>query len=343
MNGFIMSLSVVILAAGKGTRMRSSLPKVLHSVADKPMVGHVIDSARQLGASNIYVVYGFGGEVGYRWLPSTEFRLTYSQFDLTSEYEGIEEPDGASTAVDVLYFPTEQNLYLLTGVNNLDIGNSQISGNLGAGYRYFLGERSAIYLESKLNYQFSERYDELTTQIGFVYFFGDNKSSALTEEKVVAPLDTDKDGVYDIKDQCPATPMTDKVDHLGCTIFIENVTTIQLLVKFDHNKAVIKPEFNAEIKVMADFLKANPALSLTIEGHASSVGSHAYNLTLSQKRADAIVNKLISSHQIEANRLTAVGYGEERLINLENTLFAHGENRRIMAKVEVKKRAPVKR
>ena len=58
-----MSLSVVILAAGKGTRMRSSLPKVLHNVADKPMVGHVIDSARQLGASNIYVVYGFGGEV----------------------------------------------------------------------------------------------------------------------------------------------------------------------------------------------------------------------------------------------------------------------------------------
>ncbi|TPH15755.1 bifunctional UDP-N-acetylglucosamine diphosphorylase/glucosamine-1-phosphate N-acetyltransferase GlmU [Litorilituus lipolyticus] len=57
-----MSLSVVILAAGKGTRMRSSLPKVLHPVADKPMVGHVIDSARQLGAENIYVVYGFGGE-----------------------------------------------------------------------------------------------------------------------------------------------------------------------------------------------------------------------------------------------------------------------------------------
>ncbi|PCH95917.1 MAG: UDP-N-acetylglucosamine diphosphorylase/glucosamine-1-phosphate N-acetyltransferase [Gammaproteobacteria bacterium] len=58
-----MSLSVVILAAGKGTRMRSSLPKVLHLVADKPMVAHVIDSARHLGASNIYVVYGFGGEV----------------------------------------------------------------------------------------------------------------------------------------------------------------------------------------------------------------------------------------------------------------------------------------
>ena len=58
-----MSLSVVILAAGKGTRMRSSLPKVLHPVAHKPMVGHVIDAARQVNAENIYLVYGFGGDV----------------------------------------------------------------------------------------------------------------------------------------------------------------------------------------------------------------------------------------------------------------------------------------
>lgn len=58
-----MSLSVVILAAGKGTRMRSSLPKVLHPIADKPMVSHVIDAARSLNAENIYLVYGFGGDV----------------------------------------------------------------------------------------------------------------------------------------------------------------------------------------------------------------------------------------------------------------------------------------
>jgi bifunctional UDP-N-acetylglucosamine pyrophosphorylase/glucosamine-1-phosphate N-acetyltransferase len=62
-NGITMSLSVVILAAGKGTRMRSALPKVLHLIADKPMVSHVIDSARQLNPSNIYVVYGFGSDV----------------------------------------------------------------------------------------------------------------------------------------------------------------------------------------------------------------------------------------------------------------------------------------
>ncbi|WNC68586.1 bifunctional UDP-N-acetylglucosamine diphosphorylase/glucosamine-1-phosphate N-acetyltransferase GlmU [Thalassotalea nanhaiensis] len=58
-----MSLSVVILAAGKGTRMRSNLPKVLHPVAHQSMVEHVIDSARAVNADNIYLVYGFGGDV----------------------------------------------------------------------------------------------------------------------------------------------------------------------------------------------------------------------------------------------------------------------------------------
>lgn len=57
------ALSVVILAAGKGTRMYSDLPKVLHPIAGKPMVKHVIDTAKQLGAHNIHLVYGHGGDL----------------------------------------------------------------------------------------------------------------------------------------------------------------------------------------------------------------------------------------------------------------------------------------
>ncbi|MEW5782390.1 MAG: bifunctional UDP-N-acetylglucosamine diphosphorylase/glucosamine-1-phosphate N-acetyltransferase GlmU [Pseudomonadota bacterium] len=55
-------LDVVILAAGQGKRMHSSLPKVLHPVAGKPMLAHVIDTARQLEPAQICVVYGHGGE-----------------------------------------------------------------------------------------------------------------------------------------------------------------------------------------------------------------------------------------------------------------------------------------
>ncbi|MGQ7960210.1 bifunctional UDP-N-acetylglucosamine diphosphorylase/glucosamine-1-phosphate N-acetyltransferase GlmU [Pseudomonas sp. SP16.1] len=58
-----MSLDIVILAAGQGTRMRSALPKVLHPVAGKSMLGHVIDTARQLQPQGIHVVIGHGAEL----------------------------------------------------------------------------------------------------------------------------------------------------------------------------------------------------------------------------------------------------------------------------------------
>jgi len=57
-----MKLGVVILAAGQGTRMKSSLPKVLHPIAGKPMLQHVIDCARHLDPLQVVVVYGHGGE-----------------------------------------------------------------------------------------------------------------------------------------------------------------------------------------------------------------------------------------------------------------------------------------
>jgi len=55
-------LNVVILAAGQGKRMHSALPKVLHPLAGKPLLGHVLDTAREIGATKICVVYGHGGE-----------------------------------------------------------------------------------------------------------------------------------------------------------------------------------------------------------------------------------------------------------------------------------------
>jgi bifunctional UDP-N-acetylglucosamine pyrophosphorylase/glucosamine-1-phosphate N-acetyltransferase len=56
-----VKLAIVILAAGKGTRMYSGLPKVLHALAGRPLLAHVIDCARALEPAGIHVVYGFGG------------------------------------------------------------------------------------------------------------------------------------------------------------------------------------------------------------------------------------------------------------------------------------------
>lgn len=75
-----MGLSIVILAAGQGTRMRSDLPKVLQPLAGRPLLSHVLDCATALGASDTCVVYGHGGhgvratfeDQGLRWALQAE-------------------------------------------------------------------------------------------------------------------------------------------------------------------------------------------------------------------------------------------------------------------------------
>ncbi|KAA0010706.1 UDP-N-acetylglucosamine diphosphorylase/glucosamine-1-phosphate N-acetyltransferase [Billgrantia pellis] len=78
-----MTLDVVILAAGQGTRMRSTLPKVLHRLAGKPMVRHVLDTARQLEADRLHVVVGHGAERVRQALDDTPAR-----FALQAEQKG---------------------------------------------------------------------------------------------------------------------------------------------------------------------------------------------------------------------------------------------------------------
>src|ERR1044072_4975758 len=57
-----MDLNIVILAAGQGKRMKSDLPKVLQPLAGRPLLQHVIDTAKSLAPESIYVVYGHGGD-----------------------------------------------------------------------------------------------------------------------------------------------------------------------------------------------------------------------------------------------------------------------------------------
>ncbi|GAA6205566.1 MULTISPECIES: bifunctional UDP-N-acetylglucosamine diphosphorylase/glucosamine-1-phosphate N-acetyltransferase GlmU [Thalassotalea] len=105
-----MSLSVVILAAGKGTRMRSSLPKVLHPIADKPMVSHVIDAARKLNAENIYLVYGFGGEI---------LKATINEKSAGDDLTFVEQKEqlgtGHAVAVTASYLKDDEDVLVLYG------------------------------------------------------------------------------------------------------------------------------------------------------------------------------------------------------------------------------------
>lgn len=99
-------LSVVILAAGKGTRMYSDLPKVLHTVAGKPMVKHVIDTAKQIDAKQIHLIYGHGGEL-------LQQRLSAEPVNWILQAEQLGTGHAMQQAAP--FFADEENILMLYG------------------------------------------------------------------------------------------------------------------------------------------------------------------------------------------------------------------------------------
>lgn len=97
-----MSLSVIILAAGKGTRMKSSLPKVLHKIAHKPMVEHIIDNVYALGCDNINLVYGHGGDLLKSELAHHKVNWCLQAEQLGTGHAVMQAIDNISDSDDVL-------------------------------------------------------------------------------------------------------------------------------------------------------------------------------------------------------------------------------------------------
>lgn len=145
--------------------------------------------------------------------------------------------------------------------------------------------------------------------------------------------DSDNDGVMDSNDKCVNTPTSDKVDTTGCSIFEQSEIAVGLDMLFANNSSVISNPDAEKINEFVDFMRRYPNTEAIIEGHTSAVGEVEYNQYLSEKRANAVKTLLINNYGIDADRLTAIGYGETRLKFNDNTEQAHRLNRRIEAKV----------
>ncbi|MEJ5351305.1 MAG: OmpA family protein [Melioribacteraceae bacterium] len=104
-------------------------------------------------------------------------------------------------------------------------------------------------------------------------------------------------------------------------------------VNFEFNSAKITPESYPILFDAAKTLLENPSLNVEIQGYTDNIGSEEYNKKLSQKRADAVKNYLISKG-VSANRLKAVGYGEANPIADNKTAEGRAMNRRIEFKIQ---------
>jgi len=164
----------------------------------------------------------------------------------------------------------------------------------------------------------------------------DGLSSTTQIEFHPAPCggDHDLDGVSDTVDQCPDTPKGLAVDANGCPQMTEKQVSISLDIQFDSSKSDIKPEFFYDIQKVAQFMKTYPYSKAQIEAHTDSSGKSAYNLKLSQKRAESVCKYLVDNFQISPDRLVAIGYGESQPIADNNTREGRRKNRRATAVIQ---------
>ncbi len=106
--------------------------------------------------------------------------------------------------------------------------------------------------------------------------------------------------------------------------------TMAMLIEFDENKADIRPQYRDEIAKVAKFLKANPNVTATVEGHTGNLqATPALALEISQKRAQNVVDYLVNNFSIDRSRLSAEGFGQTRRFAYNTSLEGQQENRRV--------------
>ncbi|WP_252273987.1 OmpA family protein [Pseudomonas subflava] len=164
--------------------------------------------------------------------------------------------------------------------------------------------------------------------------------------------DQDDDGVFDRRDRCPDTPPDTPVRHNGCPLPTYPDTApdtpaepvvdagepvhVELDVKFDFDKSVVKEESQADIKALADFMSQYPQTTTTVEGHTDSMGTDAYNQSLSERRANAVRDELVNRYGLASDRVSSVGHGESRPVADNGTEEGRAINRRVEAEVEAR-------
>ena len=142
--------------------------------------------------------------------------------------------------------------------------------------------------------------------------------------------DTDGDGVLDKDDACPEVAGT--VANQGCPEVTEEVqkqlNDYARTILFDTGKSSIKAESTSVMVDIIQILNEYPTAKFTVEGHTDSVGSANLNQKLSDSRANSVRDFLIEKG-IGADRLTAIGYGEDKPIATNNTRAGRAQNRRV--------------
>lgn len=320
-----------------------------------PQAGYLwADSDR--GVDDDYY-YGLG--VGKHVSPEWSVELN----GLTGSYDGViaGELDITAFSVDALRVFKRASrvspfLSIGAGYINDDPSSGSSEGSplaqVGAGLLIDVAENSTgsfvfqLRPEAKARWDFidvepNDRFLDYMVGIGFQFAFGAARPAEAPPKAAAPPSpppapppppppkDSDGDGVLDPSDQCPDTPRGTAVDAVGCprkgSITLQGVT-------FEFNSATLTAASRPVLDDVAADLKKYPRLRVELQGHTDSVGADAYNLRLSQKRADAVREYLVSQG-VGADQLAAKGYGETQPTADNTSEAGRAENRRVVMHV----------
>ncbi len=342
MKKLILASSVAALSLGSAFAVAEE-----GQVFINPAMGYMeFDSQRQVNETDV-------GVLGLEYQFSESWGAEVVGLYADTETETLSsDVDYRSLRLDGLYYiDTDSDVrpYLAAGVGHatfdLDSFGSkenETQVNLGGGVRYLINDMLSVRADLRgIHGADDSTWDGLFT-LGVSLAFGGSEKPAPAPAPVLkikpevpkapaAPADTDMDGVIDSLDKCPNTAKGARVDSNGCKIKEFQMKKVTLDVEFGNNSSVVPQSSLGDIERVANFMKSYSDLVVNIEGYTDSRGKAAYNKMLSQRRADAVAKVLVNTFGIEANRVVAVGYGEERPIASNETKEGRQKNRRVVA------------
>ena len=123
---------------------------------------------------------------------------------------------------------------------------------------------------------------------------------------------------------------------IACATDIEGIPPIPariamaLELEFDRNSAVVRPQYREELLKVANFMKANPRVTATVEGHTGNLqATREAAMEISQRRAQNVVNYLVTEFGVDRSRLAAEGFGQTRRFAYNTSLEGQQDNRRV--------------
>ena len=277
----------------------------------------------------------FGGNS--RFSPFVGGGFNYALGNLSSE---TSNSDGFSYEMDrVVTTENKQSLFGVGAFLGADywINNSfYLGGQIDYGFsstNVKEGTRSSVLaggtpVESTTPGSSSSAFGQGITPSFRIGFLLNGGPAAVAKPAVAKVVDSDNDGVPDDIDKCTGTQRGETVTAEGCPTYAAEIRLLAKNIYFETASDKIKAESYESLNKVAEILVAHPAANLSIEGHTDSQGDETKNMTLSQKRAQSVLNYL-AGKGVDVGHLSAVGYGETKPVVDNSTKEGRALNRRV--------------